>query len=337
MKKYILLMLVLLAAGFTSCSNDDISIEEKVTEKEFEAMFKINPETVIAPFTWEWELGDLQTFPENYQLRIRLLVYDNNGNLIDKDEQYFENYKVLMTSRESLPAGAYTAVAITDLKRKKEEQNKANEYWLLRNESVLNEMYIEDANWVAGKNKMLGIKTLKFNVSENGVNEFILNVEPAGGLLVVEYHGLHYNGLKQIQVGTNKDVLKCIFNNDGSYNYFENITNDFLTRRINRATYDGYCNMTGTCTHWNFEYIFLLPSKYRFKYLYSNVAEDWEGLIESSPVISVDLKAGEQWYFVYDYVSGDIFWPMLLNGEESRALSFELPKKINANRVKPQE
>ena len=331
MKKYIFMMLVVLAAGFTSCSNDDIPLEEKVTEKVFEAMFKINPETVIQPFR-ELELGDLQTFDKDYQLRIRLLIYDKNGNLVIKDEQYFENYKVLMTSRKSLPAGEYTAVAISDLKSKDGD----DDFWIVRNEVMLNEMVVEDAGFIHGKNKMLGIKELRFTVSPDNVNEFIMNVEPAGGILVVHYQGLHYNGMKQLQIGTNKDVEKCIFKSDGSYSYFEGgVVENYYTRRIYHATYNSNCGMN-PCVHWDFSYVFVLPSKYKFKYLYSTEADDWAGLIESSPVISVDLKAGEQWFFAYDYVSGDIIWPQLMNGEGSRTLSMELPKRTMENRVKPQ-
>lgn len=330
------MMLVVLAAGFTSCSNDDIPLEEKVTGKVFETTFKINPETVIEPFSWGWELIDLQTFDENYQLRIRLLVYDNKGNLVNKDEQYFKNYKVLMTSIKSLPAGEYTAVVITDLKRKKEVQNQASEFWILKNESVLNAMVIEDANWIHGKNKMLGIKSLQFNVSPNKVNEIIFNVEPAGGLLLVEGVGYHYGGIKQVQIGTNKKVLSCSFNNDGSYNLSEEVYKDFKTVRIDRW-YLGNCNMS-ICDCWDYNCIFVLPSKYKFKYLSSKSTTDWEGLVENSPVLPVDLEKGQQWYVAYDFVSGDVaYGPSLMNGEGPRTLSLELSKKINANRIKPQK
>ena len=90
MKKYILLVCVFVAA-LTSCTNDDITIS-------YATNFKINPATVIAPFTWEWEAGDLESFDTDYQLRVRLLVYNSDGILEKEDMQYFSNYSVVMNS-----------------------------------------------------------------------------------------------------------------------------------------------------------------------------------------------------------------------------------------------
>ena len=73
MKKYIYVLLAFMAI-FTSCSNDDITIRTATN-------FKINPSTVIAPFTWEYESGDLESFNTDYRLRIRLLIYNSDGLL----------------------------------------------------------------------------------------------------------------------------------------------------------------------------------------------------------------------------------------------------------------
>ena len=68
MKKYILMMLVVLAAGFASCSNDDIPMEEKVTKKVFDTTFIVDPSCVVEPYRFEAWAGQLSTVPENAQL-----------------------------------------------------------------------------------------------------------------------------------------------------------------------------------------------------------------------------------------------------------------------------
>ena len=112
------MMLVVLTAGFASCSNDDIPMEEDVTMKTFETTFKINPKTVIEPFTGEFNPGELQIFDENYQLRVRLLLYNHVGDYVGEDVQKFSNYMVTMESSKLLQAGSYKAIVITDLELK---------------------------------------------------------------------------------------------------------------------------------------------------------------------------------------------------------------------------
>ncbi|MCS2309158.1 hypothetical protein NXX42_25705 [Bacteroides thetaiotaomicron] len=73
MKKYILLMFVFVAV-LTSCTNDDITIS-------YATNFKINPATVITPFTFEMNAGELESFGSDHRLRVRLLTY-NSGRVI---------------------------------------------------------------------------------------------------------------------------------------------------------------------------------------------------------------------------------------------------------------
>lgn len=54
MKKYILLVFVFVTA-LTSCTNDDITIS-------YATNFKINPATVIAPFTFEKLMENLKQY-----------------------------------------------------------------------------------------------------------------------------------------------------------------------------------------------------------------------------------------------------------------------------------
>ena len=110
MKKYILLMFVFVAV-LTSCTNDDITIS-------YATNFKINPATVITPFTFEMNPGELESFGSDHRLRVRLLTYNSEGLLVQENVEYFTNYATLMSCSQNLPDGNYIAIAITDVGRR---------------------------------------------------------------------------------------------------------------------------------------------------------------------------------------------------------------------------
>ena len=58
-------------AVLTSCTNDDITIS-------YATNFKINPATVITPFTFEMNPGELESFGSDHRLRVRLLTYNSD-------------------------------------------------------------------------------------------------------------------------------------------------------------------------------------------------------------------------------------------------------------------
>ena len=295
MKKYILMMLVALAASFTSCSNDDIPVEKNIVCK---TTFKINPSTVIKPFTFEYNPGELQIFDENYELRVRLLLFAQDGAYVDGDIQYFSNYNVIMTSNKQLEEGSYIAVAITDLKKKSSstEADLPNEYWKLSNDyRYLADLKIQDAGYVGGKNKILGISYKNIQVSSGNVNEVIIDVKPAGAIIAVTWDYPHYySDVKQIQLGSNKLVNEYIFNTDGSYSVAENVSSIYTDKRIavyNVKTYEG-----DACNHYIYDYYYVLPSKYNLKWLWSDTEKNFEDLYDfhDEPMV-LDIKAGDEW------------------------------------------
>ena len=103
MKKYILMLFAVVAA-FTSCTNDDIAIN-------YATNFKINPATVIKPFTFENEKGELEGIPSSYNLRIRLLIYTAEGQLVKEEKELFTSYASTMGVSTHLPVGDYIAIS----------------------------------------------------------------------------------------------------------------------------------------------------------------------------------------------------------------------------------
>lgn len=336
MKKYILLMFVVLTAGFTSCSNDDISVEKNIVCK---TIFKINPSTVIKPFTFEYNPGELQIFDENYELRVRLLLFGQDGAYVDGDIQYLPNYNVTMTCNKQLEEGSYIAVVITDLKKKSSstEAGLANEYWTLNSDfENLSELKIQNAGYTGGKNKILGISYNNFQINSGDMNEVKIDVQPAGAIIAVKYDYPHYfYDVKQIQLGTNKLVNEYIFNTDGSYSVIEDVNSYYDDKRIcvhHVDTYEGEA-----CNHHYYNYYYVLPSKYNLKWLWSDTEEDFEDLYEfhSNPM-TLDIKAGDEWllginlkdvyYYTPENVANEINSRSVLSAFESAVVPMDFYK-----------
>ena len=288
MKKYVFLLLVFVAT-LTSCTNDEINIRNAVN-------FKINPSTVIMPFTWEWNPGDLESFDTNYQLRVRLLVYGSDGFLVAEDVQYFSNYSVVMNSSISLIDDDYTAVVITDLVGKAAAQ--VSEFWMLSDYKKLADTYIQDEGYIGGKNKILGISKLDFSVDGQKGEDVKINVQPAGTLFFVMYKNIHqYSDVTRLSLITSKNTERCIFNMDGSFSIESENNNgsfDWYIDYIDIEDYKNYQNIYG--------YYYVLPtSKMNLKFQYETT--DYNG--DLSNVMSINPEAGEEYAFILDLCDED--------------------------------
>ena len=318
------MMLVVLTAGFASCSNDDIPMEEDVTMKTFDANFKINPKTVIEPFTYEAKDGELQVFDEKYQLRVRLLLYNQVGDYIDEEVQKFPSYMVTMQSSKQLQAGSYKAIVITDLELKSSysEETYVKEYWKLSDykESNLSNLKIMDGGKVAGKNKILGIAYQNFTIEPNGINEVKIDVKPAGGIMLLYNYYHHYREyVKQIQLGTNKLVKEVIFSVDGSYSTNEFVDQKYDNKRLYVLNNKTECNGE-SCGHINYDYIFVLPAEYNLKWMLSDTYTDFKDLHEAhQEPMTVNIREGEEWFIGLNLKEGYYLEPQQLEG--SRAVN----------------
>ena len=289
MKKYILLMFAFVAA-LTSCTNDDITIS-------YATNFKINPSTVISPFTFEWNAGDLESFDTDYQLRIRLLVYDSEGILKTEDVQYFSNYSVIMNSSIDLPKGKYTAVVITDLKAKSSTE-AVQEYWKLSEYKTLADTHIDDAGYIGGKNKILGISKSNVNVDGTSQNGISIDVQPAGAIFFVWYRNIHkFNDVKQYRLLCAKTAESCLFNKEGDYSIAAENNNGSYDWRICYIDVENYTQFTGVTG-----YYYILPvSNLNLKFRADTSSEYYD----LSDVMTINPKAGDEWSFVLNLADED--------------------------------
>lgn len=206
MKKYISFVAVALVALFTSCSNDDITIERGVT-------IKVDPSGVVSPFPEEWS-GELTTFDSSFKLRVRVLVYDENGLLVLNKSSNLDNYKMEMSISSKLATGTYTMLATTDL-----VPTSGSEYWTLTNENNINTATIttQDIGF-GGKYRILGFCSQKLTVSENS-QSVTLHPTPAGALIRMYYNNVYaYNNVKYYILYANRSSNSMTFDKDGNPN-----------------------------------------------------------------------------------------------------------------------
>jgi len=291
MRKYILALLVFIA-GLTSCTNDDITIS-------YATNFKINPLTVISPFTFEVTAGQLESFGSDYKLRIRLLIYNSEGTLVKEDTQYFTNYATVMSSSQDLPNGEYISLVVTDVV-KYVDNTVTFEYWNLSDHNKLGETKIEDAGYIGLQNKILGISKTNFTVSNASNDDITINVQPAGALIFVYYANIRtYSnvvtyGLKEAKTGES-----CIFDNQGNYSVSVENNNgsfDWWLDRMDLADFEK--NIQNV-----YSFVFVLPmSNLNLKF---EAITDNNEKVNLSDVITINPKAGEEYLFQIDLAKAD--------------------------------
>ena len=313
MKKYIYILLACVAM-FSSCSNDDISIRTATN-------FKINPATVIAPFTWEWTPGDLESFNTNYQLRIRLLIYNSEGLLQAEDTQYFSNYAVTMNSSLDLPAGDYNAIVITDLAG--QTSNAVKEFWTLSEYERLADTHIDDVGYIGGQEKILGITNQSFSVTNESQNEISINVQPVGALFFVYIRNIHtFDFATRYSLVCAKTAEQCIFNTDGSYS---------IVAKNNNGSYDWRICYTDPADHLDadhvYGYYYVLPaSNLNLKFQYNTESTEHEDI---TPVMTINPQAGEEWMFVLDLQDPEYGGGVTYNyGIANDATNASAPQKV---------
>lgn len=209
MKKNLFAFLALLSGIITSCTNDDIDVTHATT-------IKVNPSGVIAPFNYEYNAGELESFESNFKLRVRVLAYDEQGILCSQDVQFLSNYASLANCNLSLSNGTHRVIAITDVINTS-AGTKVPEYWSLSGIGNLSTTRLKDLGYIGGTYKILGIASKLINITD-GENSFTLNPEPAGALcFVMMQNMLHYTGITEFDIDMNRASDFLEFNNYGVF------------------------------------------------------------------------------------------------------------------------
>lgn len=291
MKKYLAIFAVLFTVILSSCSNDDIPVSQTIT-------FKVNPSTVVSSYQ-EFEPGELSSIPSGANLRVRLLIYNEAGNLIAEDETYMNDYTHVMTSSFNLGQGNYTAVACTDIVT----DNKTFEYWDLSGKEKLSTTMFTDNGYIGGSLKILGLKVNHFTV-DNSLKEYSMDVKPAGALAFVWWKNWkRYNNVEAFRLYANRSCDNMTLNSDGEPTYSVESSNDVSDWRIASLTYDA--DYVG-----GYVYVFLFPVKNMTVQFGASLKDNKYTLFKNAKEI-VDIELGREYYFTYDVTSEECEWLVL--------------------------
>ena len=261
----------------SSCSNDDIPVT-----MTGETVFKINPETVMKPFK-EYNVGDLDMVLSGCKLRVRLLVYNPEGSLVNKVEEKVTSYVSKVQANMLLEQGKYRAVVITDV-----VSDENQEYWTLSDEATLTSAKIKDAGFLGGQNEVLGIGSLEFSVGES-LNEIQINPNPAGALLCLTWYNMQsYTSIKEVTLENNRVADYLVMNGSGNYDVaVKNNANQYSWRTWFISPFEENIDN-------GYNYNFVLPMSnisYRYRIDFTDDTHQY------SDEYNLNIKAGEEYLF----------------------------------------
>ncbi|MBQ7940970.1 MAG: hypothetical protein IJ328_01010 [Muribaculaceae bacterium] len=251
MKKYILMLAVAFAAVFSSCTNDEIPVQQSTS-------FKINLATVVDGFaSIELSPGELTTPPFNSRLRVCLLVYNKAGVLVNKEIQYAQSYSQIISSKMDLSEGDYTILVITDVDLTDEIYNR----WKLEGEENLATTKIVGTGYIKNELAILGIKSQQIKINSNDNIEYKINVEPAGAIIRVDYYNCNkWDFVESYELAVKQISSDIKFDSNGEPQYSIE-TSDVYKWRINSVDtrYEEYYN--GQVLAGEYRYSFSFPQK----------------------------------------------------------------------------
>ena len=309
MKKYISFIAIALVAVFTSCSNEDVTIKRAFT-------FKVNPYSVISSFPEEWP-GELTSFDSSLKLRIRLLVYNENGNLVFNESSYLSSYSSEMSVSKSLATGTYTLIATTDL-----VPNSGTPYWTLSDENNINTASITTENiHTGGKNKILGFCSQKVTITESS-QSITLSPTPAGALVRMYYNNVFsYSNVKYYALYANRASYSMSFDANGNPSIQPHVSPD--------GKLDVICSVVDVDNAEGnnlYSWYFIFPvENVTFRYIWESRDEVQYWMGEQFTIPSI--KAGEEWLLEVDCET-DINNQSKYEGVGSRQLESRIPSTV---------
>lgn len=285
---------VAIAILIIGCTKDDTTNE--TLNKD--VYFVINPITVVKPFTDKFNpiANEITNLSDEYLLRIRLLVYDEHGGLVESKEEYLKNYTYNSSFQTNLEYGNYQALVITDVVTKE----KRNYNWILSGESSIYSTKITSlVNF--GKQRILGIGRTSFAIS-NDTDRIIVDPQPAGALIYIAWNHIHgYKSImKELAIANNKASGCVTFDDKGYVASAKGDVDQYSWKSsiIRPEEYNDYINYVS-------DYSFELPiNDITFRY-----EEYFKDDLNLKPTYgygeTVNLKAGNIYYIKFDLRNPD--------------------------------
>lgn len=282
MKKYFFMSLALFAGAnvVSSCTNDDIEIGAATT-------FNIKIDDVVSSFI-EYNDGELTTLSSNYKVRTRLFLYDEKGDLAVQDVQYLSNYAAKAKMELFVPAGTYTAIALTDVVEITSSQ-VSFQYWEFNDSTRLSTAHIQDAGYIGGSNKILGLESKQLNITGHD-GDVSFSPKPAGAILLCELQNWNvYADYVSYGWLSNRSCDYCTFEQNGKYDPSIEASDDYKWYLSKFSVDNAYNGIYG--------YYFVFPMKNAKFIFYGKDTEGQLTLFNSSEIVIPDIKAGDEFYF----------------------------------------
>ena len=186
-----------LPAVFSSCENDPIEIigGETILEintskvMEYEGINHLM--TVTSKFGQD-QIDDLMSLGGTNRLRVRCLIYNENGKLVQQNESFGYNYLNNVSVKLMLPSGKYTAVTISDVVKVDSKDNITFRYWTLEDSLDINTARIEDAGYI-GKVTCLSATVNTVEVGNKSAT-YSISPSPLGSLVYALFDNIHSAG-----------------------------------------------------------------------------------------------------------------------------------------------
>lgn len=298
MKKLLSLFAAVVAVMLSSCSNDDIPMASAVT-------VKVDPSTVVSSFV-ESEVADLTTFTEDSgaKLRIRLLVYDEQGKFVTSEYVFSQDYLHIKNFNLNLPEGKYTMVAVTDV-----VGNDGFEIYKLDGQDKLSTLtltYVQDNDF--GKFSILGLTVEKQDISSSN-RVFSIKVKPAGALITCYIANWNDCTNHFDSDGDRLDIVSygCLSKSSNGQLSLDK-SGDFMFS--NKVPTPGYYFSWGWFER---DEQYQNAYHYTFKFCEENVLVLWRGVTSKDQVIdfkakTVNIELGKHYRFELDMSDLSCLW-----------------------------
>lgn len=287
MKKYISLMIIAIVAILSSCSNDDITITTSYT-------FNVNASGVVKPF-FEAQSGELEKYEDaNEKVRIRLLIYNANGELVAQESNYYSNYNTQLKASKLLAAGNYTVIGISDVVYMS-GNSVETEFWKLSGESKLSELKIIDGGMIGLEAKILGLAKYSLTIGDNQSSSLNVDLQPAGALLysfVWKPEGwvVGEASVNKWELYANKIQEGLSFDASGNYSVLEKYDPEhtYILAKLDAKNNYSYGDL-----YLNYTFTYVLPMNNLSVKFRARTTENTTGTVGTGTTLN--LKAGDEY------------------------------------------
>ncbi len=289
MKKFIFILSILSVAFFSSCDNK--AIPESIIDPpapEYSVTFQLNPETVVEPFYNTRSY--VERLYSNQKLRLRLLIYTDEGVLTSSNEIQLSSYLEKDNITINLKEGRYLAIAISDVINP--SNSNAPEYWKLSGEQNISTLTITDAGFMGSDSQILGVSSTQFIADKNGVVHS-MELKPVGAIIYIYYANIHhFNNVETYSYSCDKNAESIKFDSRGGFTPSFATDNIYDLSRFNPNDYDkSYLE----------NYAFVLPMQVFATAFFAKVDDEWYYM--SDPMTLTDVTAGKEYYAYIDMAS----------------------------------